>query len=426
MIDEFDGNPFGPGIDYAVPPGPFGGGVIYVTLSSDEAPPGSTVYDQHGEVIGTVPDIDPGIINVPGQAPPVGVDTPPMVSDVIDPDTLDLGGHGPPIGDYEGGPEDTRAPPQFDIPTPTEPPVAELPQAGPIEGEYIPRERRGPVIFDDEGFPEFGYDRKGPYSRRQINVDPDAVVRDIMRGIGGRVARGVLGPYGSAIGAIFEPEVLGSGELPFPPIPQVSIPAPDVAFPSFPFGELSPPAPVIDHPAAPDVVVVTPEQPWPADIETPLPAPTGRSVLAPPSASSSSRPWWQIISGAVIAGAIGRARAPATPAWPAIDPGISPEIPASEPGLSTPPRDPLTPPAPALGTDPLTPVQGGVQTLTGSGFGPLVPSETTTETDDRCRCREKKPKKKKKSPSAVIAHLKPFDRRMSTYSLKNLRRGLRK
>lgn len=476
-MDEFDGNPFGPGIDYRVPPTGRIPGEVYVVLTPDEAPPGSTVSDQHGRVIGVVPvatpvgpnirdlpdtdngsppavvPLDPGMQGDLGQPdyygggprtddfggdpnhiispiwpPEPGVYLPPnQIPDFSEPDPVEPGvivpipnpitSYGNPSQPIEGGPEE--AGPRVDIDGPSlEPRDTQPPQIGPIEGEYIPRPRQGPVIFDDEGFPEFGYDREGPYTRRQIDVDR-IVERAIMRGIG----RMIGGPLGGAIGPVFAPEILGSGEMPLPPLPQVSIPAPVPTLPNPSFGMPSPPEPEIDHPAVPDVITVTPEDLWPDDAPAPI-APVQTSAPSTPAPLPTSHPWWQLLSGLIV----GRATRPRNRPIPrgATGPGLS-LLPEINPTTTLPrtTADPLTPPLPTPGTDPLTPAEPGALPFTQPFAGGSFASSTPTETDtDRCRCRKcKEPKKRKRSPSLKVASVHPYQRRMSNYSLKNLRRG---
>ena len=64
----------------------------------------------------------------------------------------------------------------------------------------------------------------------------------------------------------------------------------------------------------------------------------------------------------------------------------------------------------------------------GSGFSasPLTALSpwTLSSPPPDCRCpKPRKPRKRKKRPSNVIAKIQPFERRMSKYSLENLRRG---
>jgi hypothetical protein len=307
----------------------------------------------------------------------------------------------------------------------------QAPAVAPLEGEYIPHDQ-GIVVYEDEGFPEFGYDREGPYGRRVIHIDP----MDILGPVLGRIGRSVLGPWGSAIGPILEGETISGGELPFPPIPQVMIPEPGVVFPERVYPLPEPPVPGLGGLPVPDVIIVTPEDSlWP-DVAPSAPIPS--TITAPsPSATAAGRGapwWWALISGAILA----RSRAPrptSSPIYRPISPGLGSQVEGNLTEINQPislprirPSDPLTPPRPSTLTDPLTVTEtvGLPFTAPGGHFAQFVPTSTATDEDDRCRCREKKPKKRKKSPSSVVAHLKPFDRRMSTYSLKNLRRGARK
>jgi hypothetical protein len=53
---------------------------------------------------------------------------------------------------------------------------------------------------------------------------------------------------------------------------------------------------------------------------------------------------------------------------------------------------------------------------------PLKPSVVRSQQQDRCRCK-KCDEKRKRQLSDKVAKVKPYDRRMSVYSLKNLNRG---
>lgn len=368
---------------------------------------------------------------------PANVDVTPHVPPETDTDVDAVRGAGPPDSGPpdQGGPEE-GPPTDFDEPRPVETPLPAEPAPGhfpvevppPLEGEIV-----GPdVIYHDyEGYDQLPGGDYGAAPRRIIEGETEQApwwFGPVAR----RVGRVVLGPYGSMAGQVIEaglPEILGSGELPFPPIPRVSIPAPEVLFPSFPVAELPDwPAPGIDHPPVPDVITVTPEDPWPVDpVNATTPAATAPRMTPLPARSPipAQTPWWLLMSSLIIGKA---ARTSRLPVPRPISQGSATSESLFDNNLQIAP-DPLSPPPPFPGFDPLTPFQPGQLTSpqTGSGYAPFVPTDSaTTEEQDRCRCpKPKKEKKKKKSPSSTIAHVKVFDRRMSTYSLKNLRRGLR-
>lgn len=470
-VDEFDGNPFGPGVDYAVPPGPMGGGVIYVT-ETGALDPSVTITDQAGNVIYAPSPPTPaeagGDIDLEfhGDNPllptPPGQPGPPTQPEYAGPPEIFQSG--PPTLD-EGGPEDTAPPTDFDTPLPTEAPPGQPPALPPLEGEYIPREAPGehyssPPIIEGESYDitreprqpipggrrgtparsrqrgamekELGAPRPlYPYGQIPEGIDSPLPPFDLERGVLRGIGRIVLGPAGSVIGDILAPEVFGSGELPFPPLPQVSIPAPDVRFPTLPsWGLPEPMAPEIDHPPVPDVITVTPEDSWPESDALP----TTPAATAPmPTPSPVPSPTRGLTPGlwALIGAALGRLLAPKP--RPIFQGLIDPASPIEQPLTPAQPM-PLTPPTPTPGavdvggpiTDPLTPVLSD-PLPSAQPSGPLARIPLLSETsDDRCRCKkckDQRQKKRKKSPSDTIAHMKPFNRRMSTYSLKNLRRG---
>ena len=73
------------------------------------------------------------------------------------------------------------------------------------------------------------------------------------------------------IGAILLPDQLGSGELPFPPVPPIEIPPPQVSFPEPRLPPVPDTTPDFPAPAEPDVVVVTAPAPTPISVPKPSP-----------------------------------------------------------------------------------------------------------------------------------------------------------
>jgi hypothetical protein len=223
----------------------------------------------------------------------------------------------------------------------------------------------------------------------------------------GRVLRGasrVLGPVGIGVD-VLTPDPLGSGELPFPPIPSVHIPPPSSS--SLPEPRLppmqEPPTPEIARPPLPDVVIV----------EAPAPTPT----RVP---RTQGRPSFQIakklgpIGGLIFAPILRRALTPR----------------ASLPNLQQnflPAPAPTTAPTPEFRPDPLTPPKGNLlpspQVAGAEGF----PSMPTPTAEDQCHCQKCKKcndrRRKRQQLSGKVASVQPFRRRMSVYSLKNLKRG---
>lgn len=410
-----------------------GGGIRVVRVPElDNAPPGTTLQDQHGQIIYKVPG-DPQMPAPPtpveaggdqdyefqGENPlvptPPGQPGPPSQPVYAGPPEIFQSGP-PPLD--EGGPEERAPAVEFDDPLIAPGPADagnQAPIPGPIEGELLPRDGPAPRVFDDEGFPDWGFDREGPYRRRQI--EGERVAERVVWKI---VSRSIGGPWSEIAKDVLIPEILGSGELPFPPIPQVSIPAPEIRLPTPDFGLPSFPAPELQRPAVPDVVIVTAPAPTPA----PIPAPST------PNASPLKNPlpnWTEIIAN-IARSRLRRRGSPilrnlfgSQPTPAPIDQNIPLDA-GDLPGNQLQFGD-LGDSAPY--TDPLTSINTGELPLPEPDPGPNVPRTpptiTTTTEEDRCKCKE--PKKRKREPSNVIAHLKPFDRRMSKRSLKNLKRG---
>jgi hypothetical protein len=298
---------------------------------------------------------NPLIPNPSTEGPPVVPERGPGPPVLFDP--------GPPAA---GGPEE-RAPPDFDRPLPSEPPPGQFPsRPPPIEGEYIPRGREY-TIWDDEGWPQYGWG-----DRRQREFDAPSPWWPIARRVGGIV----LGPWGNVATRVIEaglPEVLGSGELPFPPIPPVTMPEPPrITLPeptSFPIPD--PAIPGFDRPTPPEVITVTP----PAPVYQP--APTRSSQTVP---SSTSVPW------PLIGALLGSLLSPRRSRWRQPSPFASTFT------------DPLTPPPgeffPGTTPQPLTPVQG--DTLPSAPPAQLPPQQLTQEDQCNCQSRGKQRKKPRK------------------------------
>jgi hypothetical protein len=285
----------------------------------------------------------------------------------------------------------------------------------PIEGELV-----NPDTFyhDYEGYDTLpGFGDIGDPAKRIIEGEveqpgqleqPPWWMGPVVRGIG----RAVLGPIGGALPSIIEagmPEILGSGELPFPPIPQVSIPNPPDPQLQWPdFGDFpTPEVPELARPEVPDVVVVS------APAPQSLPAPRSSQTL--PKQFAQNPAFWGLLGGlAPILRPKHRRRARPSPSnlENFLGQEINPLTPLpSSHAIETLPRG-ATPPATL--EDPFD--------LPGP-FGPLqflTPTETTTD-DERCKC--KKNEKHEPDPSDVVANVKVYKRRMSTWSLKNLNRG---
>jgi len=363
----------------------------------------------------------PSMPSMPSTSPPAPT-SPPNLSL---PPPSEPGAVSPPpsSGSDEGGPEEA-APPDFDVPLPSEPPPVQAPVEvpPPIEGELV-----GPdiVYHDYEGYDQLpGFGDIGDPPKRIIEGEtqpPGALEQPPwwFGPVARRVGRVILGPYGSVAGQVIEatlPEVLGSGELPFPPIPRVDIPTPQVTrwpdLPPLP----SPPEPALSLPPLPDVVVVTPTSP----VYTPSPP---RSSQTLPQIAKNPAIWGLLGGLAPILRPIHRGRARTSSPISQIANFPQPaEVNYPQP-LPRANPDPLSPPWPTPGTDPLTPPRETPVTSTQTApFGPLkMYAPTQTDEDERCRC--KKNEKHEEDPSDVIANVKVYKRRMSNWSLKNLNRG---
>lgn len=345
----------------------------------------------------------------------------PTITEVVLPDL-------PPGTVYAGGqllatitaPAEPAAPPTLPPPSvapPVEPPALPPPAppeaAPPIEGEHIPGPGSNPrTIFEDYG--DLPYDPEDPANRgyRPIiegerTTTPPRIGRPgrapdlpIPPWIGG-LPRGVIGGLGGIIiGATF-PEPLGSGELPFPPIPSVDIPlpeiSPDVQLPPLP----EPPAPVFSAPPAPDVVVVTPTG------ELPQPEPQTVSSPAP-----SSRIGPGAIIGTILGGLLAPRLTPRRRTVPTPDQFVNPftntpPSPDVQPLPNAPPLprlDPLTPPAGEFlpGTTP-TPTPTGLtmpQPLVADSGTPQITDPTRTS---ECNCEDPgQRRKQRKKPRKCL------------------------
>lgn len=333
-------------------------------------------------------------------------------ADLSQPVTLPPGveyvGPAPVFGvDYGPGIGGTPAAAQPVVPATPPPPATVEPATPPLEGEVIPGPGGNPTtIFEDYGDlppdpedPAYrGYrpiiegEQAPPPSGRGAPLDPPPW----WVGPASRIGRAILGPLGGAIPQIIEatlPEVLGSGELPFPPIPQVNIPPPEVN-PTWPTIPPLPsiPAPPLAQPSPPDVVVVS------------APAPVA------PSAGTTTTPLPSISTlpanvGYGMAAAIGaivlprltpRRRGIATPASDVF--GIPQPVPQPITNTLTQP-DPLTPPAGEFlpGTTPVGLTQPQPQL---ADFGVPQISDPTRTTE--CNCDEPGQRKKRKKPRKCL------------------------
>lgn len=215
---------------------------------------------------------------------------------------------------------------------------------------------------------------------------------------------------GVIIEGVIEPTPLGSGEPPLRGIRVPEIPPPAIA-PNPPLPSMREPVPPeLSRPAPPDVV----------EVSAPASAPPAPAPYTPPlPRSSATLPRRNLRNLLGALGALAPILRPIPRGQPA--PSLSESF-FSPTETSTPPApiDPLTPPLPTVGTDPLTPINDAAAPLT-QPFGPLQllgPTQQTTE--DRCNCRKRK---HEPDPSDTIANVTPYRRRMSNWSLKNLNRG---
>lgn len=398
-------NPWAPGEDFAAGAALGAIGVIYVgqipaDLSQPYTPPPGWEWG-----FGIVPAPDPATYVTPhpaggpeDQPPPVDFDTPPPPPPPpVPPTPVEAGGDidyefqgdnplvptlpgepgppeqpvyaGPPVifqpgppdpleepplyaSGAEGGPEDTATPPEFDTPLPSAaPPPADVPVVvpPPLEGEMVNPD----VIYHDyegydqlPGFGDIGDPPKRIIEGETINEPIDALGRII-----GAVARAILGPYGSAIGPALAPEVLGSGELPFPAVPTITLPEPaPITFPEPTLGttpDLG--MPVFGQLPVPDVIVVTPSSP----VYQPQPTRSSQTLPSP----SPTRAVWPIV-GALI-------------------------------GLDLLPR---------FASTPLTGL--GTLTLTSDPPAPIPPATMTAE--DQCNCDNRGQQRKRKKPRKCL------------------------
>lgn len=323
-------------------------------------------------------------------------------------------------GQVYGQPLPPEAPPAVEMPPPSPAPPASPPAtqpppvepAPPLEGEVIPGpgsdprtifEDYGDVPFDPEDPAHRGYrpiieGEPGPPPPRGIGRPtraPDLPIPPwVLRGL----PRGAIGGIGGVIiGATF-PEELGSGELPFPPIPRVSIPEPQVTprvdLPPLP----EPAAPVFNAPPLPDVVVVS------------APAPDSSSLpRASSSPSVSSRPGLGAILGTILGSVLAPRLTPRARGVPTPEQFVNPlPTPAPITNTLTPPTpiptvDPLTPPAGEFlpGTTPAATPEGLTlpQPLTADFGAPQITDPTRTR---ECDCNEPGQRKKRKKPRKCL------------------------
>jgi hypothetical protein len=350
-----------------------------------------------------------------------------------------------PIFGVDYGPGIT-APPSAPPSTPTLPPITEAPpiqpptvyEPPPIEGELIkggpsapppppegvtiqgevvrPYER--PTLGELNRMRETARRRKARDIAERMRMrrkypppprppNPMMPARPPKPGALGRVLRGagrVLGPVGIGVD-VLTPDQLGSGELPFPPIPSVNIPPPassTLPEPRLPPAQ-EPPTPEIPRPPLPDVVIV--EAPAPTTPRTPRPKGVPNFNL--------KKIVWPVV-GSIFAPILRRAAAPRMPLS-----NFSQNL--------LPSPTPTATPAPTVSPDPLTPPKGDLlpspQIAGAEGF-PNAPAPTA---EDQCHCQKCKRcdrrKRRAQQLSGKTANVQPFKRRMSVYSLKNLKRG---
>lgn len=341
-------------------------------------------------------------------------------------------GAGPPVlfdpgppPPYEGGPEE-RAPPDFDVPLPSEAPAVQPPVTvpPPLEGEMV-----GPdiVYHDYEGYDQLpgGYYGGGPKRiiEGELDQPPPGTLEQPPWWFGPvsrRVGRVVLGPLGGMVGPIIEaglPEVLGSGSLPFPPVPTIDVPLPE---PDLQWPQIAGPTPeepqLAPLPPAPEVITVTPSGALPST-SMPGPAPVATRAILPSI--------WPFL-GALAPILRPRHRRRGEPQGQLAQNAItSPEVNPFQPLPISHPVEVLprgeTPPATVEGS--LTgPIEGPVPFTQPSplGFAPNF-VRTQEDQDDRCRCR--KNEKHEPDPSDTVADVHVYKRRMSNWSLRNLNRG---
>lgn len=299
-------NPFGPGIDYSAPPtiAPTPG---YVILAPDEAPPGSVVSDQHGVVIGQVPE-------QPEPFRPVG---PPASGGLSDESYRDI---------IDRAQRDTET--RRTAPPPPNPY---------IEGETVP---------------------------------PPSVIGDVLDTIGAILGRGpLIGGIGAVLSQP-EPIGSGEiPDTVVREIPRPDIPAPQPQFPDALPPLPEPPAPEFDAPAAPDVITVSAPAPT-TPRYPPLPSQVSipRVRLTPRRRGLPFPPAFPFPTGVPQPWPVSPTTAVATPVMPlpvpSAEPGAIPTPAASSPPLSVPQPLPMPLPQPApqtslspSGTPPLTPIQ---------------------------------------------------------------------
>lgn len=256
--------------------------------------------------------------------------------------------------------------------------------------------------------------------------------KPVTRRVGGAVKRGVgrvLGPIG-AIGGILIPSELGDDDFATPPPkpppkpPAVDLPPPleppDVpARPTrpAPFPVPIPPPPSIPRPEPPVIALPAPG-PLPPTFPTPLPPRAPRSNKTPKPAPKPARrpmsrsiprrffPWPNVLS---------RKKVP-VPRW--ISTGV---LEGSRPAMPSPADMSSVPvPRPSNNAEPAV----GVASPGFSSLTALQPQLLRSAPPSDCTCPKPTRKRKRpKRPSKTIANVTPFKRRMSEYSLRNLKRG---
>lgn len=444
--DEYSDSPYASDWSFGAfaPPGVIWVGEIPLPRARELVDEGWTVVGQPLPAVDAMPASPSTWPPMPSEPPlPITSTAEPTEQPTLPPSTggAPASSTPPPDTSQYGGPEEVAPPTDFDVPRtplPSEPvnrPPATIPPPPPVEGEYIPRgpqpdpEAPRGVTIDQypprQRIPGSPKIPRGKRVRPIKNIPP----RDIpapprappveVPPILGRAGRVILGPIGGVIGGMIFPDDLGSGELPFPPIPKVDIPPPRVDFPEPQVPELEVPAPELSTPDVPDVIEVS--APAPNAPRAPAPRPAPVSPVTVPRL-------WPFLGGLILGSLAPRPRRPTRPE-PANPPNFLDQPqpmpqPQPQPEPTTP--APTTTTEPPSFTDPLTPQAPEGVTFPQPGDAG-TPFQPTTTDEDQCRCQKckkcRRNKKRAQKLSDKLAHIEPFTRRISVYSLKNLRRG---
>jgi hypothetical protein len=353
----------------------------------------------------------------PEYFPPPGRDDDMIVVPPLGPDDDDE-----PAGIAPPRPEtiaDVQAPPRVNIPSSS----SSSPGQPPVPSSSVPPEvfeRSDIITHDYEGF-----DLPGEYHTMRVPrgpVMPGELVRavpSVLRGIGSVLrAANPIGIIIDAItpGGLYGPEVLGSGELPYPdetvlyPWPlQNSTPQTGVTGSGAPRPVLEPislPPSAVRLPVPAQSVPSSPPAPSsPSAPSSPTSSSSSSRSSTPPSRSSMTLPRarnlvWPIVRTLVASTILrGSQTTQAAFSWPSPAPS-TPVLPIAEPITPPRPTDPLTPPRPTTGSDPLTPPTptSSSSPLTGlnATSASFPPTRTPTRTRTKeCRCDDR-PKKRKK------------------------------